>query len=539
MFWLPALAVAGLVGGYFSRDVSKAITKYVPGGKYLTGADKKRHKRNYKESQDRYNNYARESQTTINNLSSEIQQSMQGLRSLEEQKYQSSNRSYEMENQLNQYAIQYDSGLKNIEAQRARLASSAGQQQSFESLKQKAPALEARMSEVEQLPGVFQNLYDRVAQQKESLRGLTEEEAGSTIAKHQQDVDSLKNQRQAIEEKIRHSMNDITREHKNISSEKAELQNQLTSYQASQDRLLQDTSNFDQARHQLTSMIDQYKQHQSIEEKITADYTERKKHIEGLQNNLRSYSESAQSQLDSYAHDVKWRAEKLQKSANITGLVQGGVIAGLTFGAGALLGGIGAGAAGATGAAGTTATVAGGSSIAGQLGFGLKCLSPLLGIGHYMNTSNIMHSLRGGIEQVNVANNHQYDGMSGDLDQMARYGRSGRAKMPIAELGGLKQAVEHFNMRSVPELKDLPQLSESLGKIVSLKDIEGLTLGLPSMTAASGKKYNYEVLYDNDFIKKLKKVSKKLGEPYLNPNSTINPNATRTNYNTNMVTAYG
>ncbi len=158
----------------------------------------------------------------------------------------------------------------------------------------------------------------------------------------------------------------------------------------------------------------------------------------------------------------------------------------------------------------------------------------MVGIGHYLNTSNIMHRLRGGIEPVDLANNHQHDGMSGDLDQMARYGRSGLAKMPIDELGGLKQAVEHFNMRSVPELKDLPQLSESLGKIVSLKDIEGLTLGLPSMTAASGKKYNYEVLYDNDFIKKLKKVSKKLGEPYLNPNPNINPNSTR-----NMVTAYG
>ncbi|MFU7503119.1 MAG: portal protein [Candidatus Tisiphia sp.] len=92
----------------------------------------------------------------------------------------------------------------------------------------------------------------------------------------------------------------------------------------------------------------------------------------------------------------------------------------------------------------------------------------------------------------------------------------------------------HFGMRSVPQLKDLPTLHESLGKIVSLKDIEGLTLGLPSMTAASGKKYNYEVLYDNEFIKKLKKVSKKLGEPYLNTNSTINPNTTRSNYNTNQ-----
>ncbi|MCC8372022.1 MAG: hypothetical protein LN568_04720 [Rickettsia endosymbiont of Pseudomimeciton antennatum] len=511
------------------KSIKSSINKYVPGGKYLTGDDLARHKRNYNESRDRYENCVREVKNTINNLSREIQQSMHGLRSLEEQQYQYSNRSYEMENQLNQYASQYESNLKNIEVQRARLSSSAKQlKQSFAALQQKAPALETRMREVEQLPGVFQNLYDRVAQQKESLRGLTEEEAGSTIAKHQQDVELLKKQRQEIEEKIRHSMNDITREHKNISSEKAELEHQLGNYQASQNRLLRDTSNFDQARHQLISCIEQYKQHKNIEEQIAADYASKQSHIEGLRNKLNDYSSSAQRQLDSYAHDLKWRAEKYEKSANITGLVQGITLGALTFGAGMGLTSLGAG-----GAAGT-AGVVGGTSTLGQLGFGLKCLAPLVGIGHYMNTSNIMRRLRGGIEQFDLANDYQYDGMSGDLDQMARYGRSGLAKMPIPELGGLKQAVEHFNMRSVPQLKDLPQLSESLGKIVSLKDIEGLTLGLPKMTAASGKNYNYEVLYDNEFIKKLKKVSKKLGEPYLKPNSTIHPNATR-----NMVTAYG
>ncbi|WP_341758966.1 hypothetical protein [Candidatus Tisiphia endosymbiont of Ptychoptera albimana] len=228
--------------------------------------------------------------------------------------------------------------------------------------------------------------------------------------------------------------------------------------------------------------------------------------------------------MDSYAHDVKWRAGKYEDSAGITGLVQGTALAALTFGAGMGLTSLGAGGA---------ATVAGGTSTLGQIGFGVKCLAPFAGIGHYFKTANIANKL-GEIERVNLANNHQYDGMSGNLEQMARYGRSGLEKMPIAELGGLKQAVEHFNMRSVPRLNDLPKLSESLGKIVSLQDIEGLTLGLPNMTAASGKKYNYEVLYDNDFIKKLKKVSKKLGEPYLNPNPNINPNSTR-----NMVTAYG
>jgi hypothetical protein len=190
--------------------------------------------------------------------------------------------------------------------------------------------------------------------------------------------------------------------------------------------------------------------------------------------------------LDSYAHDVKWRAGKYETAANNTALARGLLLTGLTFGTGMGFESLG----GAATAAGSTTA----GSIMGGIGSTLQVLSPFAGIGYYVNNASIAKKL-GNFEKVNFANNHQYDGMSGNLEQMARYGRSGLEKMPIAELGGLKQAVEHFNMRSVPRLNDLPKLSESLGKIVSLQDIEGLTLGLPNMTAASGKKYNYEVLY--------------------------------------------
>jgi hypothetical protein len=75
-------------------------------------------------------------------------------------------------------------------------------------------------------------------------------------------------------------------------------------------------------------------------------------------------------------------------------------------------------------------------------------------------------------------------------------------------------------MPTVPQLNDLPKLNEALGKIVSLKDIEGLMLGLPSLTSTSGKKYSTEVLYNPDFIKKLKKVSRRLAIPYLRQGAT-------------------
>ncbi|WP_341790172.1 hypothetical protein [Rickettsia endosymbiont of Polydrusus tereticollis] len=80
-------------------------------------------------------------------------------------------------------------------------------------------------------------------------------------------------------------------------------------------------------------------------------------------------------------------------------------------------------------------------------------------------------------------------------------------------------------MPTVPKLQDLPKLEESLGKITALGDLNNLSLGLPQMTSADGKKYSSEVLYDLDFLKKLKKVSRSLGTPYLRGNTNYNQNS--------------
>ncbi|MDR0773778.1 MAG: hypothetical protein LBE72_00320 [Rickettsia sp.] len=220
------------------------VNKYIPGGRYITGADTARQKQLYNESRDRYSHYASEAQNTINNLSQQLQHAQQGLHSLEEQQYQASSRSYDMQHQLDYHTRQYESGLRNIESQRASLVTSADQlKQAFAAFTQKAPALDAQISEVEQLPGQFQNLYDQVVQRKESLKGLTEEEASSHIAQYQQDVEVLKKQRSETESKIRHSMDSITKEHQQLTREKANLEYQLANHQSQQNRLLQETSN--------------------------------------------------------------------------------------------------------------------------------------------------------------------------------------------------------------------------------------------------------------------------------------------------------
>lgn len=75
------------------------------------------------------------------------------------------------------------------------------------------------------------------------MKDLTEEEAGSHIAQYQQDVEVLKKQRSETESKIRHSMDSITKEHQQLTREKANLEYQLANHQSQQNRLLQETSN--------------------------------------------------------------------------------------------------------------------------------------------------------------------------------------------------------------------------------------------------------------------------------------------------------
>ncbi|WP_342270047.1 hypothetical protein [Rickettsia endosymbiont of Orchestes rusci] len=150
----------------------------------------------------------------------------------------------------------------------------------------------------------------------------------------------------------------------------------------------------------------------------------------------------------------------------------------------------------------------------GSLGTGLQYAAPLLGIGHYINMMNKGKSL-GGLERTILDG-----GGAGGYNNSASLGQYGLFgnKTAIPELGGLKQSLSHFNMPTIPKIQDLPQLGESLGKITSLGDLETLNLGLPQMTSADGKKYSSEVLYSADFLKKLKKVSHKLGVPYLKGN---------------------
>nr|WP_253307813.1 hypothetical protein [Rickettsia endosymbiont of Ceutorhynchus assimilis] len=498
--------------GFFKNPLKAftgAVSKFVPGGKYLTGRETERQKFHYNNALNEYNSYASAAQQAIDNLNNQLHESAQRLQSIEQQKYQHGQNSGQLHNQVEQY----QRGLQNLEQQKTGLGSEANElQAAFEAFKSKAPSLAGKISEMQKLPDNFRQMFESVLQQKEGLRGLTEEEAGGKINKYRGDVENLKKQREQAENSIRQQMEEITKQHSGLENEKANLENRLSSYSSQQNKLLQNSDHFNNARSQLASVIRNY---QNEQQRLENEYNSHKSQTENLHSQLDNYSNSAQAHLDNLGNAVGFRANKLKKANRLTGLTQGAALAALTFGAGMYLAPAAA-AGSATGAAATGAATSGsfGASMLGSLGTGVQYAAPLLGIGHYINMMNKGKSL-GGWERTILDG-----GGAGGYNNSASLGQYGLFgnKIAIPELGGLKQSLSHFNMPTIPKIQDLPQLSESLGKITSLGDLETLSLGLPQMTSADGKKYSSEVLYSADFLKKLKKVLHKLGVPYLKGN---------------------
>ncbi|WP_341790170.1 hypothetical protein [Rickettsia endosymbiont of Polydrusus tereticollis] len=134
--------------GFFRNPLKAtigAVSKFVPGGKYLTGRETERQKFHYNNALNDYNSYASQAQSTIDNLNKQLYESAQRLQSIEQQKYQHGQNSY----QLQSHVDEYQRGLQNLEQQKASLGSEANElQAAFEGFKNKAPSLTRILHEV-------------------------------------------------------------------------------------------------------------------------------------------------------------------------------------------------------------------------------------------------------------------------------------------------------------------------------------------------------------------------------------------------------
>jgi|GEM_PF-3104554 len=504
-----------------TKPLVKLVDHVVPGGRYLTGSEQSRQNRLYQGALNEHNNYASQAQNNIENFSRQLNEAMGRLESLSHQRQQHAGQSVQLQGGVEQY----QRGMQSLEQHKMTLGNEANAlYELFENFKSKAPNLANKISEVQKIPVNFNQMFDNVLQRKETLRGLTEDEAGGEIRRYRGDVENLKKSRAEMEQNIRKSMDEIVRNHAELGGERDTLENRLNSYGYAQNRLLQEADHFSGVRGQLETIIKNY---QNEGTRLENEYNSSRSHAENLNNQLEDYSRNAQAHLENLANTVGFRAGKLQKASSNTGILRGLALAASTYGVGSYLapaaaasGGAAGGASATAGGSGAAATSAAsfGNSLLSSIGTGLRYAAPVVGMAGYMGAMNRMRGVIG-LERVNLRENlGNYSNSLGGLTNRA----SGYDKIGLPDLGVLKQSLSHFGMPTVPKLQDLPKLSESLGKVVNPTDVESLGLGLPQMTSADGKKYSSEILYDMDFLKKLKKVSRYLSSPYLRSNAAGN-----------------
>ena len=70
--------------------------------------------------------------------------------------------------------------------------------------------------------------------------------------------------------------------------------------------------------------------------------------------------------------------------------------------------------------------------------------------------------------------------------------------------------MKHFGIEQMPKLHEMPSLETALGRLKDPKELNDLTLGLASTSSRSGKKYNFAVLLDPEYMNKFNKVMGKV-----------------------------
>ena len=444
-------------------------------------------------------------------------------------------------------------------------------QSEFESFKQKAPALEQKISDyVREYEGAsrsLQDAYRQALQRKEDFRGLAVEDLDIGVVKEFEEIPGkLKAKREQAERDIEEQLKAVTFEHGKLESERGRLKRSMQDYQGRELGLRyrgQELSKLGGAIQseisQLESLKEGYKtkvsRHEGDirrygeeregfikeregfvkeqekfakeqegfakeQERFAGEYGTRQKRIELDIQKLKSVDKEIEDQRRSlgihrsqYEGEVADLKEKISSTNLISGIAQ--------FGAAALTGGL---LGGGLKALGAPAFISKGVGDVAKVYGLIKGLSTATSIPNIPGLSDFqgkgieagLGGLGGGLERYLKQNLSTPSSLSSFSPTPISSGYLGtQPKVNVPELGNLPQSLEHFGMPMLPKLAQLPKLQEALGKVVSKKDIESLTLGLPRMASGRGKTYTSAVLYDPSFLKKLKRVSRAAGKPYL------------------------
>ena len=387
-----------------------------------------------------------------------------------------------------------------------------------------SPELSKAIEDYQNLPTKFLNEFEIVKKKRASLEGLSEEESGEEINKFNIGVKDLKKRREELESTIKSGYQNLATKYGQMNVRKNDLTRQLSEYKRQQDILLDRSSKYQTRRSNLENSILDYKSEETrykseletakhLQEQYKSyqqNYQTSEKHLEEIRRNAEIHSNytrdieakmrHALAESEKYAGWARGHAKKAKQVANLN--ILGGIGLGILTGGGSLIG------------MGLNSAVLGGIGHLQNKIFGVGKALPKLSGGNFDIDASRLYN----------ANNFQGSFFARSLGKNAPISSGMLGNIPklnIPELGGL-QSPQHFNMPQLPDLHQLPNLETALGRLTNPSELSKLTLGLPKITSKNGKKYNFAVLYDPNYMKKLKKVMKKASKPYINYNNNLN-----------------
>ena len=389
--------------------------------------------------------------------------------------------------------------------------------------------LQGRENQSEALLKAFRGAQSNVQDSRNRLLGLNEENDPMGFKTHKEGYDNLKRLHQETTKKLKNlhgqsseEMPVIQEKHQKLSEALSGLSPLYASLKQEDDKLTaaakiqkdideiqKGQANFrEKELPLLQGKANEKKQAlESAVKQLSGVMNQRQSEIQGKTDELKNYQAQAknfESLIAQQQRELESAADKYKSRAQIGSLISAAVMALATYGAGSAIG-AGAGALGAS------------STVVGGIGTATNYASVLAGLNEFQRSmqgkAEDMQNKIGGIEnpdlsflghsrddyKINDLKNVDYVKGLPDIRHLKDVFAN---KQPVPELGGIRQSMAHFGLPTLPELKDLPDINASLGRIPASVEF----LGVPKAEGLLKKKFGNLAYLNPDFLKLAKKT---------------------------------
>ncbi|WP_440617638.1 hypothetical protein [Cysteiniphilum sp. 6C5] len=365
-------------------------------------------------------------------------------------------------------------------------------------------------------------------------------QASSELKKIQSENDSAYPELQLKHANLSKALNDLLPEYEHLKAEDTNIR-EASKLQARIKDIEQQHSRFKDEELPLLKQNAQAKQGKLKEalEQLSTSLTGKKAQMEeknALLQSLQQQGADLHSSIQSNQQRLEGAISKHKNRAQMGALLGAAIVALATWGAGAALGGgAAAGASGggalsslgssAAASTASTSSLAGFGSALSSLGSSAITYAPLItGLAQFQNhmghigkvTEKLSDQQQAAFEAIgldpsvmDLANYKINDLKNIDyvkgLRHIEKLEDVYKSKVPIPELGNMRQSLQHFGLPTLPKLDDLPNLNSTLGRVAESPEY----LGVPKVSSMLAKKFGNLAYLNPDLLKVVNKAYRK------------------------------